>query len=294
MCVAAPSTTGWELAAPEPVGPPETLLATLRARAAGRAVAFGIDCPIGVPRAYAASRPEPDFPTLLRALSGNTAFFRVAATLDDVSHQAPFYPARGIAGMTRAAHAQAIGLQDAAALCRTCDRATAERPAGAPVFWTLGANQSGKAAITAWRDLLIPALLGPTPPRLWPFEGPFLSLLTPGGIAIAETYPAEAMRHLGLKPAGSKRRQSDRAAYAPALLAAMPRVQATASAALIRELADGFGATQNGEDRFDSVVGVLCVLGVLTGTRPDYTPDDPWLTRWEGWVLGQTSEAVLF
>jgi hypothetical protein len=37
------------------------------------------------------------------------------------------------------------------------------------------------------------------------------------------------------------------------------------------------------------VLGVLCVLGVLTGQRPDDTPADPWLTQWEGWVLGQTA-----
>ena len=61
-----------------------------------------------------------------------------------------------MAGMTRAAHATALGWHGAAALSRACDRATAERPAGAPLFWTLGANQSGKAAIAAWRDMLLP------------------------------------------------------------------------------------------------------------------------------------------
>jgi hypothetical protein len=54
-------------------------------------------------------------------------------------------------------------------------------------------------------------------------------------------------------------------------------------------LESGFGADAAGEDRFDSVLGLLCVLNVLAGHRPDDTPDDPWLRRWEGWVLGQTS-----
>ena len=44
-----------------------------------------------------------------------------------------------------------------------------------------------------------------------------------------------------------------------------------------------------GEDRFDCVLGVLCVLNVLAGNRPDTAPDDPWIRRWEGWVLGQTA-----
>ena len=28
---------------------------------------------------------------------------------------------------------------------------------------------------------------------------------------------------------------------------------------------------------------------VLAGNRPDTAPDDPWIRRWEGWVLGQTA-----
>ena len=289
MCIADPSPAGWCLGAPEPVGPPETLFARLRSRAAGAPIAFGIDCPLGLPRAYAASRPEPDFPAFLRGLAETPDFFRVAATLDAVSLSAPFYPARGLRGMTRLAHAHALGLAAARDLCRACDQATAERPAGAPVFWTLGANQSGKAAIAAWRDLLLPAWHTPAPPRLWPFEGPFRALLSSGVIAIAETYPAEAMRQLAIKPAGSKRRQSDRAAYAPFILAAMNTCSTSASPALRSALQDGFGATADGEDRFDSVLGVLCVIGVLAGLRTDAAPADPAILRWEGWVLGQTA-----
>ncbi|HEX3990744.1 MAG TPA: hypothetical protein VHX39_06200, partial [Acetobacteraceae bacterium] len=39
----------------------------------------------------------------------------------------------------------------------------------------------------------------------------------------------------------------------------------------------------------DSVLGVLCVLNVRAGNRPDAAPDDLWIRRWEGWVLGQTA-----
>lgn len=191
--------------------------------------------------------------------------------------------------MRRAAHAGALGLDGAAALCRTCDRATTERPAGAPVFWTLGANQSGKAAISAWRDLLIPALAGPDPPLLWPFDGDFRGLARAGRLVVAETYPAEAMRHLGLRIAGSKRRQSDRARYAPALLAWMAAHACAPTPDLRAALREGFGARPDGEDRFDSVLGVLCVIGVLDGSRPDDAPGDMWIRTWEGWVLGQTA-----
>ena len=290
MTVIRSEGAGYVASAPQPVGPPETLLARLRALAEGAAVALGIDCPIGLPRAYAALLPEtPDFPTFLRHLPDDVPFWQPATEVAEIFRGRPFYPARGIRGMTRLSHALALGLEDAAALCRACDRATAERPAGAPVFWTLGANQSGKAAIAAWRNFLGPALRAAEPPRLWPFEGGFRGLLPPGAVVVAETYPAEAMRHLGLVPRGSKRRQADRAAYAPALLAALARLSVRADAAMAACIASGFGADLAGEDRFDSCLGALCILGVATGRRADFIPSDPWITRWEGWVLGQSA-----
>jgi len=283
-------SSGWRVAAPVLVGEVGTLFARLRQEAGGGAVALGVDLPVGLPRAYAARyATTADFPVFLRQLAARPEFFRVCASLAEVGPERPFYPARGIAGMTRASHAAALGLAGAAALSRACDRATGERPAGAPLFWTLGANQTGKAAIAAWRFLLIPALAGPAPPLLWPFHGDLLALLTPGAVVVAETYPAEALRHLGLRLKGSKRRQSDRAALGPALRAAMTTLHANAERDLVRMIDDGFGADAAGEDRFDSTLGVLAVLNVLAGNRPDGTPDDPWLRRWEGWVLGQTA-----
>jgi hypothetical protein len=292
MTVIRAEGQAWRVGAAEPVGPPETLLARLRARAAGGAVALGLDCPIGLPRAYAAlhAGTAADFPDFLRRLGPASPFFSVAGTLEAIAPHRPFYPDLGKAGMTRLSHARALGLADAAALCRACDRATAERPAGAPVFWTLGANQSGKAAISAWRDLLGPALQGPDPPRLWPFAGAFRDLLAQGAVAVAETYPAEALRQLGLRPAGSKRRQADRAAYGPALLRAMQLLDVMPDDAAAAAITTGFGADAAGEDRIDCLLGALCVLSVVTGARPDDAPADPWIAAWEGWVLGQTAE----
>jgi hypothetical protein len=195
--------------------------------------------------------------------------------------------------MTRAAHAAALGLGGPGGLSRACDRATAERPAGAPLFWTLGANQTGKAAITAWRDWLLPALAAPMPPRLWPFEGHLAGLYGRNATIMCETYPAEAMRHLALRMGGSKRRQADRAALADALFARIAQVFARPDADLAAEIATGFGADAAGEDRFDSLLGLLCVLNVLAGTRPDHIPDDPWISTWEGWVLGQTAKPLI-
>jgi hypothetical protein len=264
------------------------LLVRLCELAGGAPVAFGIDCPLGLPRQYAALHMKAGaFPVFLRALDPGSPFLTVAETLDQVSGTRPFYPARGLAGMTRLSHALALGLPDADALCRACDRATPDRPAGAPVFWTLGANQSGKAAIAAWRDLVIPALHTSAPPRLWPFDGAFSALLSPGTVVMAETYPAEAMRQLGLRRAGSKRRHADRQAYAPFLRQVFSRLSVVADEALEAAVAGGFGVDPAGEDRIDSLFGALCVLSVVTGERPDHTPEDPWIRSWEGWVLGQ-------
>ncbi len=279
---------GWMLEAPEPVGDLTTFFERLRLSADG-AVALGVDLPLGLPRHYVQKHVQSiDFLSFLHGLTRDATFFSVCADLAELGPDRPFYPARGMKGMTRASHAAALGLDDAHGLSRHCDRITATRPAGAPLFWTLGANQTGKAAIAAWRDLLLPALHGPAPPALWPFMGDFNMLLRTHQIVIAETYPAEALRHLGLRLAGSKRRQSDRAAIAAPLRAAMQALNTNPSPAMSAAIDDGFGADAAGEDRFDATIGVLGVINVIAGNRPDGIPDDPWLRRWEGWVLGQT------
>lgn len=290
MALARSQLGGWTLSI-EPVGPIETLFSRLLQAANGGPVALGVDFPIGLPRAYAALHPAgaQDFPAFLEALRHRPWFFEVAETLEQIAPDRPFYPRRGMRGMTRLSHATALGLGDASGLSRICDRATTLRPAGAPLFWTLGANQSGKAAISAWRDLLLPALLTNQAPALWPFQGGFNGLLQPGRVAIAETYPAEALRQLGLRPVGSKRRRLDRMALLPGLHAAMTTLNAAADPSLQLMMQDGFGQDAAGEDRLDCLLGMLCVLLVITGARADTAPNDPWITRWEGWVLGQTA-----
>lgn len=289
MAVASQAGRGWCLGPPRPVAAVATLLDRLRAEAGGGPVALGADVPIGVPRAYAMRRSELNFPDFLRRTRDWPDFYRVCATLAELAPERPFYPARGVKGMTRAAHAAALDLGCPRGLSRVCDRATSERPAGAPLFWTLGANQSGKAAISAWREMLIPGLEDNDGLRLWPFDGPFRSLLKPGTVALAETYPAEAMRHLGIRLKGSKRRQADRITVGRSLRDAMARLGVIPDPAMAAATDDGFGGDAAGEDRFDCVLGLLCVINVLGGNRPDTAPDDPWLHNWEGWVLGQTA-----
>lgn len=277
----------WRVEAPEPVGPLPWLLDRLCGAAQGGAVLLGLDLPIGVPRAWALGRPEPDFPRFLRGLSPGDAFACVCATLAEVSPARPFYPLRPLRGITRTEHLRALGFTAADALRRRCDRATRDRPAAAPLFWTVGAQQVGKAALTAWCDVLAPALAtDPARLRLWPFEGTLEALVAPGTVVAAETYPAEALRQIGLRLGGSKRARDVRAAAAGGVRAAMERLAARPSPALAACIDAGFGSDAAGEDRFDSLVGCLGMLGVVSGARPAHGPRDAVERAWEGWILG--------
>ena len=289
IAVARRGPHGWRLAAPAPVGQPASLLRRLGLPRT--AILFGIDAPLGLPRAYAETAGiTATFPDFLRGLGGRPEFFSVCEHLAEVSADRPFYPRYPRKGMSRGGHATALGLSGGAdALSRAVDRATKLRPAGAPPFWTLGANQSGKAALSAWRELLLPALATGRRLRLWPFTGPLALCVRPGGAVMAETYPAEAWRRLGLAFHGSKRRQADRKALAGGLRAAMTRLRVRPEPALLALIATGFGADAAGEDRFDCTLGALFLLAVAAGRLRVTLPTDPWLRRWEGWVLGQSA-----
>jgi len=277
----------WVIDVPRLTGDVATLLPRL-ARAAGReAVVLGIDCPIGLPRAYAAQLAGlPNFPAFLKGLHPDAPFFQVAREIEEVSLARPFYPAGTVSGMGhKMALARKLGLADPADMSRVVDLATPSRPAAAQLFWTLGANQCGKAALAAWRDLLLPAFAS-LPIRLWPFDGPLRALAAPGAITIAETYPAEAMRQLGITLPGSKRDQAARRAVAGQIFDVMDRLNIKRPMELTLTAINGFGAAANADDAFDSLIGALCLINVLSGHRQD-TPPGP-VDMWEGWVLGQT------
>jgi hypothetical protein len=284
-CVAEADGTTWRMEAPRPAPNLAALAESLRRE--GAPAVLGLDLPLGVPRLYAAQRPEPGFVEFLRGRAGDPRFFTVNATLETIGLEAPFYPMRGLKGMTRASHAAALGLPGADALHRWCDSATATRPAGAPPFWTLGANQSGKAGLSAWREWLAPALAEDAPLDLWPFAGQLHGLLRAGRLTVAEVYPAEALRQLGLRLRGSKRDRTARLTLAEPLREVMARLRVIPSAALTAAIADGFGADAAGEDRLDCTLGLLALIAVLDGHRADFIPEDAAVRSWEGWVLGQ-------
>ncbi len=287
ISVAIKSVHGWDVDAPVPVGDVGTLTDRLMATAGNGAVALGIDCPIGLPAAYALQlQGFSDFPAFLRCLTPDMAFFSVARTIDEVSLARPFYPAGSVSGAGhKLALAQALNLPDTANLSRPADLRTANRPAGGQLFWTLGANQCGKAGLAAWRDLILPGLTKGQI-KLWPFDGALQKLMRPGQLAVAETYPAEVLRQLGLKLHGSKQSQISRAAMAQDIVSVLRHLDAKPSKDLRLQIEAGFGPKKSAEDPFDSFIGVLGVINVLNGNRSDTTPFPA--DKWQGWVLGQT------
>jgi hypothetical protein len=286
----------YHVCAPEPAGPAETLLARLRAAApASAAILAGFDFPIGLPRAYAAQVGVTRFLDLLPRLGEGRwrDFYRVAATPEELGLVRPFYPQRP--GRARRQHLlDGLNVTHIDDLRRACDLPQPGRRAAAPLFWTMGAQQVGKAAISGWRDVLGPALRDAgQETAIWPFSGALPALLQPGRIVIAEAYPAEFYGHLGVafprRPGrkGGKRVQADRAANAPVLLDWAARCDVALSAPLRAAIVDGFGAAAEGEDPFDAVVGLLGMLNTVLGQRPFGAPADPLICQVEGWILGQ-------
>lgn len=283
---------GWIVSAPVEVDDVATLVGRLLAEAGdGGTALLGVDFPIGLPAAYAARTGIVDF---LDWLPGAGAgdwrdFFLPASTAAEIALGRPFYPARP--GGTRRQHLiDALGVSCFADLHRLCDLGEG-RAAASPLFWTMGGNQVGKGAICGWRDLIVPARA-----RLaqrvgvWPFDGTLRQLLARPGFVIAETYPGEIYHHfdLGIRDRRrSKRRQGDRQADAPRLLAIAASLGLRLAGEAAAAIADGFGARKEGEDSFDAMVGVLGMINILRGNRAEGAPENPLIRTVEGWILGQ-------
>lgn len=178
MCVAVRQATRWILSAPEPVGETKDLIPRLRSRAeTDAALLIGFDFPIGLPAAYGRATGLADFRSALRAFGAGRfeRWFDVAEHRIDIAIDRPFYPMRP--GGTQRRHLfDALGVGSGRELLRRCERATADRGDACMLFWTLGGNQVGKAAISGWREIIIPNVLELA---LWPFDGALLNSQSP-------------------------------------------------------------------------------------------------------------------
>jgi hypothetical protein len=276
---------------PEPAGDVHTFLPRLLLRAEGSKLVIGVDFPIGLPMAYAEKAGITDFVQALPQFGTGiwSRFYDPVETASDISIYRPFYPSRP--GGTKHAHlVQGLNVSTINDLRRVCERSQPARNAACPLFWTLGANQVGRAAIIGWRDFLAPAIRAGDDVALWPFQGTLQQLIEEHDCVVAETYPAEACLHVGFTPPGrgwSKRLQEHRKSKAHFVLDWMSKRPVRLTSLLVEQLLDGFGSTSNGEDRFDSFMGLLSILEVIIGGRSEGTPDDPLIRRVEGWILGQ-------
>jgi hypothetical protein len=264
------------------------------AAAGGAPLLLGLDLPLGLPLAYAARAGVEDFPALLPRLGvGEWAeFYIVAARPEEIGLRRPFYPQRP-GGARREHLVRGLGLRAAEELWRRCDRAHAHRRAGSPLFWTLGAQQVGKAAISAWRDTIGPAMRAGMDIAIWPCDGRLEELLRPGWAVVAEVYPGECYGHLGAAPfPGGKRSQAGRAAAGRGLLAWADAAGVLLAPDLRAAIADGFGPRPDADDPFDTVVGLLGALNVVLGRRAPGEPGDERLRRIEGWILGQSAQKM--
>lgn len=246
-------------------------------------VLAGFDFPIGAPRCWGERTGLGGFRALLDALGTPPwqDFAKVCETAGEISLHRPFYPQRP-GGTSQDALVKAHGVACFDDLRRDCERGGDGRRAACPLFWTLGGNQVGKAALSGWTEILRPALARGA--ALWPFDGDIATLLARGGVVLAETYPADALATLATRPQGrfSKRRSTVRAALAGLLSATLGGLPVVLEPEAAAALADGFGPRAAGEDAFDAFIGLLAMI--VTLKHRAHSVGDP---VWEGGILGR-------
>ncbi len=291
MTVATRSRHGWSVAAPCPARrachPAEP------AEPEGGTVALGVDFPFGLPRAMPPTLPSPDFPSFLRGLADRPGFFTVC---DDAGRD------RARTGLST--HA-AAGRHDPAVPRRRARAGRCRRAVPAVRPGHGGAAGRGTAVLDARRQPVRQGrdlrLAGSSAPRA----------ADPARRRCGHSM-ARSCRCCGRagspsrRPTRRRRCASSGCAWGQQAAPGRPRplggglhrgrhgrAAATPAQPWHARCPPGFGAEAAGEDRFDSVLGLLCLLAVLAGRRPDTAPPDPWIQRWEGWVLGQTPPAAL-
>jgi len=299
----------YQAIAPVLVGKPKTLISRLLQRShPGEAVCLGFDFPIGLPFPYALQCGIEDFLDLLPQFGQGEwrDFYHPAEEPEEIRLTRPFYPQHP--GHARQTYLLgALGVHSMDELRRVCELAHSGRRAAAPLFWTLGGQQVGKAAINGWRDVLGPALKQAASWfAIWPFSGQLCELLASRRVIVAETYPAEFYKHLGVafpvpkerisssfsSTGTGKRSQAARAANAAALLDWARGSHIKLEPQLQSAIVNGFGPSSGAEDPFDATIGLFGMLNVLQGKRlPGELPTSEPLTKKlrniEGWILGQ-------
>jgi hypothetical protein len=286
---------GWQVGPTYPVGRTGSCLERLGfdGRRIGN-VLVGFDFPIGLPSAYASAASIDSFRDALPRFGVGEwrDFYEVSRAPDEISLRRPFFPQScRTKGECTWKHLEA-GLQlTKADLYRRCELRTEHKGPASPLFWTLGAKQVGKGAISGWQEFIAPMLADGA--ALWPFDGELPELLSASSCVIAETYPAEFYVLLGLRflpgKGNGKTIQIARRRFAPDLLHNADALGVQLTGPARAEIEDGFDAGRDGEDRFDAMVGLLGMLTHLTEASSGELLPEPQIRAIEGWMLGQTA-----
>jgi hypothetical protein len=252
----------------------------------------GFDFPIGFPLSYAAKALITDFLITLPFLGQNESnhFYIPAELPSEINIHRPFYPQKP--GNSKRSYLE-LGLDlTFDKLYRLCEVGRVNRLPACPLFWTLGGQQVGKAAISGWRDLISPALFDhQLYLKIWPFSGPLAHVCQSENIVAVETYPAEFYAHLGLSFSSpgrrSKRRQLDRMAFAEQLIFWAKEYLVDLDHSILNSIMIGFGNGLDGEERFDALVGLYGMIIVILGNQPVWELNLPQISGIEGWIFGQ-------
>lgn len=264
------------------------LLKNLRDEAGALGTVFsGFDFPIGVPAHFAERAGIAKFRDFLKLLGTGAwkHFYSVCEKPEEISAYRPFYPNGGYTGRRKADLFRGHSVNTVEPLLRQCERGGNGQRQACCLFWTLGGNQVGKAALIGWRDVLAPALCDGSAVQLWPFNGSLDSLFKPGYAVIAETYPTECYCWFSDKPLGRKGDPENRKRFNALLLAWADINKVLLEDGLRNEMRDGF--MTGDDDAFDAVVGLFGMLRVCLGQRLSGEPDDPLIQDVEGWILGR-------
>jgi hypothetical protein len=154
-------------------------------------------------------------------------------------------------------------------------------------------QQVGKAAISGWREVLIPGLDDKSINlSIWPFSGDFEELINNSEIVVVETYPAEYYQHFNLpiskKKGSGKSSKTARALCAPILRKWAYESHVDLDKELEIQIDKGFTSSAFKDDGFDACIGVFGMLNLIKHNRTIQAPHLISIQKTEGWIFGQS------
>lgn len=293
VCAFLDTNGSYIIETPKPVGEPSTFLYRIKQRVNSKAaILIGFDFPIGIPLTYARNAGIKGFLSLLPQLGNDEwkDFYRVAETPEQIHIHRPFYPNKP-GGKRIRELLDGLKLSQIGDLRRQCEYIIPSRKTASPLFWTLGAQQVGKAAINGWKEVIVPGLKDEyLDIAIWPFSDNLLDLLNTDRMIIVESYPSEYLIQIVPRLSGkrfSKRSHLHRMNISSFLLEWADKANVKLEPPLVELIKLGFKNQINGEDMFDAFIGLCGMINVVTQWNPCFEPKDLTVREIEGWIFGK-------